>query len=87
MKGKKKEIRTREASGRSTIGEHKSQKEAFKIHLKDYSILGIIQKTCCVWIKKTYLYNASTLHNYIVYSHPHSLPYRFWMHHSREPFV
>lgn len=41
MKGKKKEIRTREASGHSTIGKHKFQKEAFKIQLKDYSILDI----------------------------------------------
>lgn len=50
MKGKKKETRTREALGHYQIGKHKSQKEAFKIQLKDHSILDAIQKTCCVWI-------------------------------------
>lgn len=50
MKGKKKESRTREASGHSGIGKHKSQKEAFKIQLKDHSVLDAIQKTYCVWI-------------------------------------
>lgn len=71
MKGKKKEIRTCEASGHSKIGKYKFQKDAFKIQLKNHSVLDTIEKKkiCYFWMKKDTFTMQIHWYNKIAHSH------------------